>query len=166
MIDSTPGYCKKEVVIFGCGNILFGDDGFGPEVVKYLEQHYTIPENVCIIDVGTSIRGILFNILLSEIKPQKIVIIDAVDLKREPGEIFDLSIDEMPINKIDDFSLHLMPSTNMLKELKEFCNIEVFILSCQVQKIPEEMYMGLTLVLKESVKQSAEIIKKRYFDIF
>ena len=28
-------YCKARVVILGCGNILFGDDGFGPEAVEY-----------------------------------------------------------------------------------------------------------------------------------
>ena len=27
--DATPDYCSKPVLILGCGNLLFGDDGFG-----------------------------------------------------------------------------------------------------------------------------------------
>ena len=47
---------NKRVLIFGCGNVLFGDDGFGPQVVEYLTQHYKLPSDVYALDVGTSIR--------------------------------------------------------------------------------------------------------------
>ena len=108
-MEYLPVYCCKEVLITGCGNILYGDDGFGPEVVDYLRAHYHIPENICLLDVGTGIRKILFTITLSKERPKVIVVIDAVDKGRKPGEIFEISLDEIPEIKTDDFSMHQAP---------------------------------------------------------
>jgi len=60
MQNNIFDYCVKPVLILGCGNILFGDDGFGPKVVEYLEQNYPIPENAEVINAGCSVRNILF----------------------------------------------------------------------------------------------------------
>ncbi len=57
---------SKPCLIFGCGNPLFGDDGFGPKVIEHIEKHHEIPGYAACIDVGTSIRDILFDILLSQ----------------------------------------------------------------------------------------------------
>ncbi len=59
---------KKSVLIFGCGNILYGDDGFGPAVIEHLFHHYQLPEGRPGLDVGTCIRDILFDLVLSEKK--------------------------------------------------------------------------------------------------
>jgi coenzyme F420 hydrogenase subunit delta len=47
----------KSTLVFGWGNILFGDDGFGPAVVKYLQDNYPLPEEVLALDAGTSYRA-------------------------------------------------------------------------------------------------------------
>ena len=57
----------KSVVVFGCGNILYGDDGFGPAVIKHLQENYPLPADVLVLDVGTSIRDILFDLVLSDL---------------------------------------------------------------------------------------------------
>ena len=36
---------KKPILILGCGNILFGDDGFGPAVIEHLEAYALIARN-------------------------------------------------------------------------------------------------------------------------
>ena len=86
----------KRVLVLGCGNILFGDDGFGPEVIAYLERHYSIPEDVGVMNVGTSARKILFPILLDEKRPEHIIIVDAIDAGRTPGEIFEIAVEDIP----------------------------------------------------------------------
>ena len=70
---------EKRLLIFGCGSILWGDDGFGPAVVQRLNDKYNLPDDVLVLDVGTSIRDILFDLALSEVKPQKLIIVDAVE---------------------------------------------------------------------------------------
>ncbi len=162
-MERLPVYCRKEILIVGCGNKLFGDDGFGPEVVDYLTDHYSIPENICLLDVGTGIRKILFTISLSEPRPKEIVVIDAVDKGRKPGEIFDISIDEIPLEKIDDFSIHQVPSSNLLKELQDLCSVRVRIMACQVKTIPETMQSGLSEPVKKAVPLMAQKIAEDYF---
>src|SRR5512135_1280276 len=100
-------FFDKSLLIFGCGNVLLGDDGFGPAVIEHLGNNYLLPESVLIMDVGTSIRDILFDLMLSEQRPQKLVVIDAVDYpNRRPGEIFEIPVEGVPAQKISDFSLH------------------------------------------------------------
>ena len=92
----------RRILVLGCGNILFGDDGFGPRVAEELLKHDHLPEDVGVIIAGTSVRTILFDIILSDKKPEKIIIIDAVDAGKIPGEIFELSIEKIPEKKMDD----------------------------------------------------------------
>ncbi len=150
----------RDILVLGCGNILFGDDGFGPCVIEYLQRHGWVPENVTLLNVGTSVRGILFDILLSSKRPEKIIIVDAVDLGREPGAVFSIDIDEMPANKIDDFTLHEMPTSNLLKELKEFCHIKIIIIAGQVAHLPEEVKPGLSDPLNKSLSIAAQEVLK------
>jgi len=156
--DYAPVYFKKSILVFGCGNILFGDDGFGPAVIEHFLEHYEVPEDSCIISVGTSVRKLLFDIMLTENKPEKLIIVDAVDKGRGPGEIFEISVDEIPENKIDDFSMHQIPTSNMLKELKEFCNIDVKIFVAQTEYIPDEVGPGLSVAIRDAVPKMCELV--------
>ncbi len=162
-MERLPVYCRKEVLIAGCGNKLFGDDGFGPEVVEYLTKHFSIPDNVCLMDVGTGIRKILFTLTLSEVRPEVIVIIDAVDKGRKPGEIFEISLEEIPEEKIDDFSIHQVPSSNLLKELQDLCSVKVRVMACQIKTIPETMQSGLSEPVQKAVPLVAQKIAEEFF---
>lgn len=152
---------KKEILILGCGNVLFGDDGFGVEVVKYLRENYKLPENIAIIEAGTSVRWILFDIILHEKKPKKIIIVDAVDLGRKKGEVFEISLDEIPENKIDDFSFHQIPTSNLLRDLQDLCQVEVIIISAQVENIPKMVKPGLSETLINAIPKACELILKK-----
>lgn len=158
MQNNIPDYYRKPVLILGCGNILFGDDGFGPQVVEYLKKNYSIPENVGIINAGCSIRNILFNIVLSEKKPEKIIIIDAINAGKIPGEVFEIELEDIPENKIDDFSMHQLPTSNLLKELKDLCRVYIKIFSCQVENIPKNVSTGLSKRLLDSIPKVCELI--------
>jgi coenzyme F420 hydrogenase subunit delta len=158
-----PDIPDKNILVFGCGNILLGDDGFGPRVADELLKNYHLPGNVGVINAGTSVRNILFDITLSEKKPEKIIIVDAIDAAKTPGEIFVLSIDEIPEKKIDDFSMHQIPTSNLLKELKDYCKVDVIIIACQIENIPEEVTASISKKMTDAIpevcKRINEIIK-------
>ncbi|MFC2157598.1 hydrogenase maturation protease [Acidobacteriota bacterium] len=162
-MEYLPVFCRKEILIAGCGNKLFGDDGFGPELIEYLKDHFSIPDNVHLADVGTGIRRILFTLTLSKARPKVIVIIDAVDKGREPGDIFEISLEEIPEEKIDDFSIHQVPSSNLLKELQDLCSVKVRVLACQIESIPETMQSGLSDPMKKAVPLLAQKIADEFF---
>ena len=39
--------------VLGLGNVLMGDDGFGPAVVQAFEAEYVVGPDVSVIDLGT-----------------------------------------------------------------------------------------------------------------
>ena len=158
MRDDIPDSERKQVLVFGCGNVLFGDDGFGPEVIEFLRNNYSIPENAETINAGCSIRNILFDLTLSEKRPEKIIVVDAIDAGLKPGEVFEVELEEIPDNKLDDFSMHQLPTSNLLKELKELCNVQVKIISCQPECIPETVSTGLSKTLLDAIPGVCDII--------
>jgi len=151
----TVGPIYKEVVVLGCGNTLFGDDGFGTYVAEHLEREGLIPSHVSVITAGTGVREILFDLIVSDVRPKRVIVVDAVDKQRNPGEIFRIDIGEVPEYKVDDFSLHHSPTTNLLKELNDLCSVEVIIIVGQVESIPETVRPGLSDVMKRSVAIAA-----------
>ncbi len=155
-----PEYTKKRVLILGAGNVLFGDDGFGPAVVEYWQSNLEIPEDVYIMDVGTGSGDILFNVALSPTKPEKIIVLDAVDMNKKPGEVFQLSLDELPANKLSDFSMHFFPSANLLKELRDQMNIDIIIIACQAERMPDSVSTGLSDSVKQALPKAVELALK------
>ncbi len=155
-----PELYTKRVVVFGCGNTLFGDDGFGPTVAGYINRNYSLPDDVYVMDAGTGVREILFNMVLYQGGPKKIIVVDAVDKGKAPGEIFEIDLDDIPYNKTDDFSMHQMPSSNMLKDLRDFCGIEVKVLVCQTGHVPAEVETGLS----EEVERAVKIVSDRIME--
>ncbi|MCL4538583.1 MAG: hydrogenase maturation protease [Bacteroidetes bacterium] len=159
----VPQFCAKRTLVLGCGNLLFGDDGFGPAVIEYLEGNYLIPEDVCVMDVGTGVRNLLFTLALDPTLPQKIVIVDAVDRGMRPGEIFELPVENLPPEKTDDFSLHQVPSSNLARDLVD-AGIEVHVVVCQIDAIPQSVKPGLSRALMDAVPRMCSLIVSRFFN--
>ena len=157
-----PSFCNKRTLVLGCGNLLFGDDAFGPAVIEYLLGNYEIPDDVYVMDVGTGVRKLLFTISISSDRPQQIIIVDAVDKGRTPGELFELQLEDLPLQKIDDFSLHQVPSSNLAKELRE-AGVDVRVMVCQVGPIPESVKPGLSATLRDAVPKMSGLIVKEFF---
>lgn len=161
-LAELPEFCRKPTLILGCGNILFGDDGFGCAVVEYLEAHFALPEDVCLLDVGTGVRKVLFTLCLSAERPRRVLILDALDVGREPGELFEISPKDIPANKCDDFSVHQLPTSNLLRELEEQCGVEVRVLGCQTATLPVEICPGLSEPVYRAVPEVAERVTAYY----
>lgn len=148
--------------IFGCGNLIMGDDGFGPVVIEELTSKYELPESVTAIDAMTGIREYLFDYLLSEEgRPERIIILDAVDFPdRRPGEVFLIDSSAIPAKKIHDFSLHQFPTVNLLQELEEHTGIDVTIIAAQVEYIPAEIEPGLSETMKQAVTTACDMVMR------
>jgi coenzyme F420 hydrogenase subunit delta len=152
--DVTPEYASKRVLILGVGNILFGDDGFGPAAADYLLSNCRIPDDVYVMDVGIGAGDILFNIALSPKKPKKIIILDAVKMKKKAGAVFQLSMDDLPVSKLTDFSTHFFPATSILRDLRQM-GIEIIIVACQAKKITKAVSQGLSGELQKALPKAA-----------
>jgi coenzyme F420 hydrogenase subunit delta len=157
-----PSRYEAPVLVFGCGNTLMGDDGFGPGVIERLQTRHMLPASVWVEDVGTSIRDILFDLLLAPRKPQLILIIDAAKQDgRSPGELFELAVDEIALDKVNDFSVHHFPSLNLLQELSETSGVEVRILTVQVKCLPEVIQAGLSPEVEVAIPAACDWVLTR-----
>jgi len=156
--DATPDYCACETLVLGCGNELFGDDGFGPTVARRLHRKPGPPRFVVAMDVGTSVREVLFNVVLSPVRPRRIIVVDAVDLGRQPGEVWTLEAADLPEIKCDDFSMHQLPTSNLLHELSELGGVRVTCVVGQVAGLPPEVKPGLSVPMQLAVERAVELI--------
>lgn len=146
----------KPVLIFGCGNILIGDDGFGPAVIDHLLENCELPANVAAIDAGTSIRELLFDMVLMSERPEIIFIVDSVfNSDHAPGEIFELDVSAIPSAKVCDYSPHQFPSFNLLSELRDGAGVQVRVLAVQAQ-LPEGVGEGLSAPVRAAVPRACE----------
>ncbi|MGB3210293.1 MAG: hydrogenase maturation protease [Desulforhopalus sp.] len=153
---------KYSTMIFGCGNVIMGDDGYGPAVIDELNNCYQLPADLQAVDAGTCVREYLFDYLLTEEgRPDRIIILDAVDFPdRTPGEVFQILPAQIPAKKIHDFSLHQFPTVNLLQELEQNTGIGVLILAAQIQYIPDEIGPGLSPAMSKAVTNACEKISQ------
>lgn len=153
----TTEIYNKKILIFGCGNTLFGNDGFGPAVIEYLEANSSLPEDVLAVDAGTGIRDFMFDLLLMEDKPRSVFVIDAVTVPgRNEGDVFELSLADVPREKMSDFSLHQSPSSNLLKELQMSGGVEVRVLGVQTDTITNVINPGLSNEVTDAVPKACQ----------
>ncbi len=161
--EILPEFCSKPTLVLGCGNVLFGDDGFGCAVADHLISSHLVPENVCVLDAGTGVRKLLFTLCLSPMRPRRLLIVDAIDAARPAGELFEIDPARIPPVKLDDFSMHQLPTSNLLRELQESCGVEVRVLACQTGPLPQEICPGLSPPVAAAVPRAAEWLAHTYF---
>lgn len=149
---------NHENLIVGCGNILYGDDGFGCEVIKYMkDNNITLPGDTILIDGATSAPHYIFT--LPEDKWKNIIIIDIASMNKKAGTIDVLEIDEI-VEEDRYMDVHGLSATYPLHDLKDRINIKI--VACQPENLPEEMEIGLSTTLQESiiptVKKTEEVL--------
>ena len=91
------------------------------------------------------------------------LVVDAFDAGRAPGELFEIDPADIPAIKMDDFSMHQLPTSNLLRELQEQCNVEVRVLACQTAPLPNSVDPGLSEAVRLAVPRAAEQITAQYF---
>ncbi len=149
-------------MILGCGNILLGDDGFGPAVIARLHE-IGVPEAVQAIDVGTSIREQLLDYLLDpRLRPQLLVVVDAAyQGGLAPGTLWSCHPRELSAGKVHDFSLHQFPTVNLLSELAVETGMQVVLVLAQAATLPETIAPGLSPAMARAVEQACQLILQK-----
>ena len=82
-------YLQKENLVLGCGNPLFGDDGFGSELVSRLKDAGIENKfgNISVIDCGSGISPFLNLINASRHKIKNLYIVDCGNFNAELGAV-------------------------------------------------------------------------------
>jgi hydrogenase maturation protease len=72
-----------DIAILGLGNVLIGDDAFGPHVVRRFDAEYEVDPQVEVLDFGTP--G--FDLAPFLMDAQRVIIVDTVKAEAAPGTI-------------------------------------------------------------------------------
>jgi hydrogenase maturation protease len=84
-------------LILGVGNLLLSDEGVGLRVVERLVTTYELPEGVQTLDGGTLGLDLLYYLENADGRPvENLLIVDAVEMGKEPGTLLRLEGDEVP----------------------------------------------------------------------
>lgn len=142
-----------EILIAGCGNPLFGDDGFGPAVIEELQKS-ALPENVRVIDAGLSGPAYVFP-LLDPAVTKKLIVVDITDFGAKPGAVTRLRIEDLPEGGCRD----LHPGSVMGSLRKIEGRIAITIIGCQPKRVPyPEMEIGLSGEVREAVPHTVRLL--------
>lgn len=100
--DANPANGGRTLVA-GIGNVLRGDDGFGPAVVRALHQAADVPATIRAVEMG--IGGIA---LVHELMDgyESLVIVDAVDRGGAPGTLYVLDVDVPQLDTLSPADRH------------------------------------------------------------
>ncbi|PKL58117.1 MAG: coenzyme F420-reducing hydrogenase, FrhD protein [Methanomicrobiales archaeon HGW-Methanomicrobiales-5] len=142
-----------EIVIAGCGNPLFADDGFGPAVVEELKK-LTLPDNVKVEDAGLGGPHFIFTLLDPEVT-KKLVIIDIADFGAEPGAITKLRVEDLPVGAYRD--AHSWDIAEPLGRLKD--DIDITVIACQPKRVTApEFEIGLSDEIVKAIPKTIQIV--------
>ncbi|MCQ8893379.1 MAG: coenzyme F420-reducing hydrogenase, FrhD protein [Methanolinea sp.] len=142
-----------EIVIAGCGNFLFADDGFGPAVVEELRQ-LDLPDNVKAVDAGLGAPHFIFT-LLDPAVTRKLIVVDTVDFGGEPGEIRSIPPEDLPPGCYRD--AHSWDLTEPLLRLKDA--MEIIVIGCQPRRVSApELEIGLSDEVSAAIPRAVKEI--------
>jgi hydrogenase maturation protease len=74
---------KDQICVIGLGNVLMGDDAFGPYVIEVLEAAYDFPENVTLRDLGTPSLDLVTYFKDIDV----LIVVDSINAIGRPGEV-------------------------------------------------------------------------------
>lgn len=159
--EYIPAHYRKDIVVLCCGNKLMGDDGFGCEVAERLQKFYKIPDNVCIVDIGTGIREYLIDLTMCDKKPKKLVVVDTINLAdKKAGEIFEINAAELNQDTGSSticVSTHEAPTIELLKQFYKNNKIDTTILLCQIDA-QKTLRIGLSKNVLNAVDKMCKIV--------
>jgi hydrogenase maturation protease len=136
-----------KTLIFGAGNLLLSDEGFGVHCIRYLEEHYVFPPEVELYDGGT--LGIMVSHKFEE--ADRVYLVDILDTDGDPGEVRRFDKEDVMLKRLPG---KLSPHQIGIQEVLAICDIR----GCApaqlnvVAVVPG--YLGAGAVLSSSVAAS------------
>lgn len=142
-----------EIVVAGCGNPLFADDGFGPAVIEEL-MRLELPDNIKVVDAGLGGPHFIFTLLDPEYT-RRLIIVDIADFGAKPGDLATFRVEDLPAGSYRD--IHSWDLTEPLQKLKDA--IDITVIGCQPGKVTApEFELGLTDEVQDAIPRTVRLV--------
>ena len=157
-----PGYA---VLVVGCGNLLRGDDGVGPVLVRHLWDR-GVPDGARLVDGGTAGMDVAFQMRGAE----RVVIIDACLTQgasgAAPGTIYRLPGEELvdlpPLQGLHTHSFrwdHAIPFARWA--LGDACPTDITVFLIEASSV--DLGADLSEPVQAAMEQVIELVERDYF---
>jgi len=140
---------QGKVVIVGIGNILRGDDAFGPKLIEELSQQIDM---VC-IDAGSAPENYIGKI--AKERPNTVLIVDVVELGKNPGDFEILSKEQIVTS---GFTTHDLSPRMFIDFLENETKAAIYLLGIQPKNIDFGNEMSKEII--ESLKVISDLIRE------
>ncbi len=151
----------KRILVAGIGNIFFGDDAFGCEVVKELARR-PLPEGVRVIDYGIRSYDLAYAMMDGY---DATILVDATPQQAEPGTLCliepDLKkLDELPLESVSAHSMNPVRVLQLVRSLGGFPGW-LRVVGCEPAVLEsEDGAMGLSEKVQAAVAPAVEMIEQ------
>ncbi len=140
----------NKFLVVGLGNILLRDEGVGVRAVEALRQNFEFSEQLTLLDGGT----LGLDLLPYLEGMDKILFVDAVDLKKKPGNIAILEDGEIPSSLSGAISFHQIGLADLLFSARFMGMNPSKVVLIGIQ--PQEIDTGLTL--SQTIRENFETL--------
>lgn len=148
------GSDRHYLTIMGVGNILLADEGFGVHFVRRLEEGFTFPDGVRLID-----GGVLAYTLLDEICSCKhLIVIDAIKLTDLPGSIYRFTREELETRLPPPTSAHEVAFPDVLFKAELLGELPEVIFLCVIPEQYKEMDLEMTPLMTERLPDMEKLL--------
>jgi hydrogenase maturation protease len=136
------------MVVAGFGNVLRGDDGFGVEVVRRLQQIGGAPDGTVMLEVGTGGIALAQELLTP---CDRLVIVDAMTRGGSPGSVYVLRVEN--VEEATSVDMHMAVPARALGLAQALGALprEVFLVGCEPAVVDD-----LTMELSEPVNRAVD----------
>ncbi len=146
---------EKAIAVIGLGNVLLGDDGFGPSVVELLRTAWCFPAAVALIDAGTPGLDLVNYLDGREVA----ILVDTVAAAGAPGELRlyrDGQLRDMPLQPRVSPHDPAVPEALWIAEFGGRAPRQVLL----VGAIPAstELGLGLSVAVREAAGGAAQLV--------
>jgi hydrogenase maturation protease len=153
---------KPRILVAGIGNIFLGDDAFGSEVARKLQQRQ-LPADVSVVDFG--IRG--FDLAYALLDGHEVtILVDATPRGEAPGTLYTIEPDVSELDELNSESLvletHGMNPMKVLAMVKSMGGVfrRILLIGCEPAPLEsEEGKMGMSEPVQRAVEEAVRIVE-------
>ena len=140
------------VLVLGLGNILLQDEGVGVAVIERLQRRYRVPDEVELLDGGTSGMSLLDDIR----KREHLIVVDAVRTGKPAGTEVVLIGDEVPSFLCNKVSPHQLALSDVLANLALMNESPRQVTVIGMEPLSLETHLGLSELVASRLQSLTE----------
>ena len=150
MADGTLQETPDRILVMGAGNDIMGDEGIGPRCIAELDRQFTFPDNVELINVGTTGLGILDTLRDFD----RLVIIDAAqETGHDPGTVILFDVEDLAGQQV----MHSMHDMRLVDVLKAAAMVGIELKSVDIVAVQVERIAEWVMELSEPVEEAVPV---------